>query len=357
MKLAIISLKSESSRLIEKEAKNFFKQVDSLDIKDIEINIDSKNTEVLYKTKPLENYDCIYCRGSYKYATLLRSLTYALNKECYMPLSPESFTTGHDKFLTLVCLQKNNINVPRTYLTAKTSAAKKLIEKIHYPAIIKIPSGTHGKGIMFADSIESAKSILDALEVFKQPYIIQEYIETKSTDIRAFVIGDKVVCSMKRIAAKHELRANIHSGGNGEPLILDEESKEIAIKSAKAINAEICGVDILQGANKKPVVIEVNISPGLQGITKVTKKNVALEIARFLHETSKDFKKAKKSHEYNNVLKELDIDKKHEVITNLNLKAGIIKIPESITKLSELKPDDEVKISVKKNLIRIKKEE
>ena len=357
MKLAIISLKSESSRLIENEAKNFFKQVDSLDIKDIEINIDSKNTEVLYKSKPLEDYDCIYCRGSHKYATLLRSLTHALNKESYMPLSPESFTIGHDKFLTLICLQKNNINVPRTYLAAKTSAAKKLVEQIHYPAIIKIPSGTHGKGVMFADSIESAKSILDALEVFKQPYIIQEYSETKSTDIRAFVIGDKVICSMKRKAGKNELRANIHAGGNGEPLNLDEESKEIAIKSAKAIGAEMCGVDILKGANKKPVVIEVNVSPGLQGITKVTKKNVALEITNFLYEKSKEFKKEKKSQDYNNVLKELDIGIKNEIITNLNLKAGIIKIPENITKLSKLQPDDEVKITVKKNFIKIKKEE
>lgn len=356
MKLAIISLKSESSRLIEKEAKELFKTVDFIDIRDIQIDIDSKGTKILFKSKPLENYDCIYCRGSHKYANLLRSLTYSLNKDSYIPMAPESFTIAHDKFLTLNCLRKNNISVPKTHMVAKTSTAKKIAEEIHYPAIIKIPSGTHGKGVMFADSIESAKSILDALEVFRQPYIIQEYIETRSTDIRAFVIGEKVVCSMKRRGVDNDRRANLHAGANGEPLVLDEESKELALKSAKAVNVEICGVDILKGANKKPVVIEVNISPGLQGITKVTKKNVAYEIAKYLHEKSKEFKKQKSSHEYNNVLSELNLDKKNEIITNLNMKAGIIKIPESISKLSGLKPDDEVKISVKKNFIRIKKE-
>jgi len=356
MRLAIISLKSESSKLIEKEARDLFKTVDFLDIRDIEISITAKNTEILFKSKPLERYDCIYCRGSYKYANLLRSISYTLNKEAYMPISPEAFTIAHDKFLTLNCLQKNKINVPKTHMAAKTSAAKKIIEDIYYPAIIKIPSGTHGKGVMFADSIESAKSILDALEVFRQPYMIQEYIETRSTDIRAFVIGEKVVCSMRRIGAPNDRRANLHSGANGEPLILDEESKELAIKSARAINTEICGVDILQGANKKPVVIEVNISPGLQGITKVTKKNVAYEIAKYLYEKSREFKKQEKSHDYNNVLNELDLNKKNEIITNLNMKAGIIKVPESITRLSGLKPDDEVKISVKRNFIKIKKE-
>jgi len=356
MKLAIISLKSESSKLIEKEAKELFKQVDSLDVRDIQVDINNQGTKILYKSKPLENYDCIYCRGSHKYANLLRSLTYTLNKETYLPIAPEAFTVAHDKFLTLNCLQKNKISVPKTHMAAKTSAAKRIVEDIHYPAIIKIPSGTHGKGVMFADSMESAKSILDALEIFRQPYIIQEYIETRSTDIRAFVIGDKVVCSMKRRGSNNDKRANLHAGANGEPLVLDEESKELALKSAKAINSDICGVDILQGANKKPVVIEVNISPGLQGITKVTKKNVALEIAKFLHEKSKEFKKQKSSHEYNNVLNELNLDKKDEIITNLNIKAGIIKLPESITKLSNLKPDDEVKISVKKNFIKIKKD-
>ena len=355
MKLAIISLESESSKMIAKEAENYFSKVDLLNIKDIEINVNKNTTEVLYRNKPIEKYDCIYCRGSYKYALLLRSITYALNKDVYMPLSPESFTIGHDKFLTLIKLQKNNIPVPKTYLTSTTKQAKDIIENIHYPAVLKTPSGTHGKGVMFADSIESARSMIDALEVFKQPYIIEEYVETNATDIRAFVIGEEVVASMKRKAAKGELRANIHAGAKAEYIILDYDTKQLAIKSAKAIKADICGVDILQGV--KPVVVEVNISPGIQGITKASKKNIADHIAKFLIQKTKDFKAQQKSSDYGNVLKECNIQNGKEIITNINIKAGIIKLPDIITKITKFKDEEEVIITAKEKSLKIKKYE
>ncbi|MBU2633666.1 MAG: RimK family alpha-L-glutamate ligase [Nanoarchaeota archaeon] len=353
MKLAIISLESESSKMIAEEAKNYFSQVDLLNIKEIEINVNKDGAEVLYKNEPIEKYDCVYCRGSYKYAVLLRSITHTLNKEAYMPLASESFTIGHDKFLTLIKLQKNNIPVPKTYLTATTKQAKKIIKNIHYPAILKTPSGTHGKGVMFADSPESAKSMIDALEVFKQPYIIEEYIETNATDIRAFVVGDEVVASMKRKAIKGELRANLHAGGEAQYIILDYDTKQLAIKSAKALNASICGVDILQGV--KPLILEVNISPGLQGITKISKKNIAEHIAKFLIQETKKFKQLKKSSDYNNVLKEYNIHDKKEIITNLNIKAGVIRLPSSFTQITKFKDEEDVEITVKEKFLKIKK--
>ena len=278
MKLAILSLTSISSQMVAEKAKSFFKEVDMLDIRKVEVHLgDKKGPQVIYDGKPLEEYDCIYCKGSYKYALLGRGITAALKDKCYMPLSPESFTVGHDKFLTLVNLQKEGIPMPKTYLAGTVKEAKKLIEKSHFPAIIKIPSGTHGKGVMFADSAESGKSILDALEVFKQPYIIQEYVETGATDIRVLVLGDHVVAAMQRKAQKGELRANIHSGGKGKKVKLDADTEHLAVKSANAINADICAIDVLKGL--RSYVIEVNVSPGIQGLTQATKIDIAGKIA------------------------------------------------------------------------------
>lgn len=354
MKLALISLKSKSSELIEKEAKKFFSMVDMLNLKDIEISVEDKDYGVLHQGKPIEKYDCVYCRGSHKYALLLKGISEALYGKCYMPLAPQSFTIGHDKLLTSIELQKHKVAIPKTFIAGTTKAAKSILNKIHYPAIIKIPSGTHGKGVMFADSIESGNSMLDALEVFKQPYILQEYVETGATDVRALVVGDSVIASVKRKAIRGELRANIHQGAISSPIILDYDTRKLAIKSAKALNAEICAVDLLQGV--KSLVIEVNVSPGLQGITEATKKNVAKEIVEYLYDRTKAFKQEEKSKGYDQVLKELEIGNgKKDIITNLDIKAGRIKLPEVITKITKFDSDEEVLISLHEGKLVIKK--
>ncbi len=357
MKLAIISLGGPSSISILEEAKQFFEKTDHLDIRKIQVEASDK-LKVTYENKPLEKYDCVYVRGSYKYSMLQRSITRALNSEVYMPLKPEAFTIGHDKFLTLLELIKNKIPLPKTYLAANTELAKKLLDEVNYPIIMKIPSGTQGKGVMFADSIASAKSMLDTLEVFKQPYILQEYVETNATDIRAIVVGNKVVAAMKRKAIKSELRANIHMGAQGQPYELNSDQEQIAIKSARSIGTEICGVDILD-AGGKPQVIEVNLSPGLKGITHFTKKNVAYNIAKFLAKAAQEFKASIQEKNVGNILKELEIDSKQhnkkEIIATLDIRSGIIRLPKIITNLSEFISDDEVVIEAEKDQIVIKR--
>ncbi|MCD4666627.1 RimK family alpha-L-glutamate ligase [archaeon] len=355
MKLAIISLKSKTSELIAKEATKYFSQVDFLNLKEIEVNVSTNKQEVFHQGEPLEKYDCIYCRGSYKYALLLRSITQTLNKETYMPLSPESFTVGHDKFLTLVALLNNKICIPKTYLAPNPKSAKKIIEQVHFPAIIKTQSGTHGKGVMVADSLESAKTILDALEIFKQPYTIQEYIDTNATDVRVLVLGDKVLGSMKRKAAKQDIRANIHAGGKGLPYIIDYDTAKMCIKASKAVGAEICAIDILEG--KENYVIEANISPGLQGISETTKENLYKQVAEYLYKRTKEFKDSKDSKQYKDVLSNLNIEKdgQKEILTNLDIKLGKIRIPEVVNKIAKFDEDEEIIIVATKGCIKIKK--
>jgi len=191
------------------------------------------------------------------------------------------------------------------------------------------------------------------MDILKQPYIIQEFIDTDSTDIRAIVAGNKVIAAMKRKAKKQEIRANFHLGGICEKYEMDYDSEQIAINAAKAVGADICAVDILEG--KTSSVIEVNLSPGLVGISKATKKDIPRLVAKSLFKKAKEYKEKEKGENYNNILKELDINKEKEIITNLNIKAEIIKLPSIFTKITDFNTKDEVTILAKKGKLTIKK--
>src|SRR3989344_5314062 len=288
MKSAVMSLGSKSSLMIMKAMKNYFDSVDNIDLRDVEVNLGGGKLDVMYEGRAVPQYSCIYARGSFRYSTLLRAVTRTLYRSSFMPIKAETFTLGHDKLLTHLALQHFSIPMPTTYLASSTRAAKKILNGVTYPIVLKFPHGTQGKGVMFAESYAAASSMLDALFALKQPFLIQEYIETGGVDVRAIVVGDRVVASMKRRAVRGEMRANIHAGGVGEPYILDEKTKRIAIETAVSIGAEICAVDILESA-KGPLVIEANLSPGLQGITKATGVDVADKIAKYLFEKSEIF--------------------------------------------------------------------
>lgn len=353
MRFALISLGGKGSQAIAKEAKKYFDEVEEINIKKLEVRVDGDKTEILYNKSPLQEYDCVYIRGSYKYALLQRSLSFALQGKCYTPIAPETFTIAHDKFLTMLELGRLNVKMPKTYFAATTNQAKKLLEEVNYPIIMKIPSGTQGKGVMTADSLASAKSMLDTLEVFKQPYLIQEYIETNATDIRAIVAGNKVIASMKRIGRGGETRANIHQGGKGIVFELDYEAERTAVKAAKAVKADVCAVDLLEGV-KGAMVIEVNLSPGMEGITQATNKNVADLVARYLFEKTSEFKGETKNGKYKEIVKEFGMRPEKEVIMNLDIKNGRIRLPEGVTKITEFNPDDEVVMIAKKGKLTIK---
>lgn len=348
MKAAVISLGSVTSKWIVDEMKKLFDEVDDIDLKEIEVSIGPKKAEVLYKGKPLDNYDCIYARGSYAYANLLGALSTILQKTTYMPLKASSYTVGHDKILTHLKFQEHSVPQPTTYLAATAESGKKTLKKIQFPVIMKVPAGTHGKGVMFADSQESAKSIIDALALLKQPFLIQEFIETDGKDFRVIVVGDKAVAAMRRVAAKGETRSNIHAGGHGEKVTLDEKTKQVAVLAAQATKCDICAVDILPSV-KGPLVIEVNLSPGLQGITKTTGINVAKQIAEFLFEKTKQLKDTGKKA----IIKEISAEQ--EIQGKLDYRGNRILLPEVVTMASKLKESDDVTITAKKGTIEIKK--
>ena len=331
--------------------KKVFDSVDVFDIRDFEVSLGGKEPEIFYEGKPLKKeYDCIYAKGSFRYVSLLRSLTTILGKDAYMPIRPGAFTAGHDKLLTHLKLQVANIPQPKTYVVSTADAGKKLLKKVDYPLVMKLPAGTHGKGVMLADSKESASSMIDALALLKQPFLMQEYVETNGTDTRAFVVGDDVVASMQRTAAEGEKRANIHAGGSALAFELDAYTKKVALDTARAVGADICAVDMLISKGK-PVVIEINLSPGLQGITRATKINVAQKIAKFLYEESKRFK----MRQAGLAIKEVVPSK--EIITHPEFRGNRMILPEVVTTLTKLSAQDEVTITMEKGKLSLKKEE
>jgi ribosomal protein S6--L-glutamate ligase len=359
MNAAIISLGSVSSKLTFEAMKKYFDEVDFINLKNVEVNLGHTKKEnresVLVDGEPIKKYDCIYAKGSFRYNTILRAITTALKKDTYFPLVGSAYTIGHDKLLTHIKLQEIGIPMPGTYLSSSTIAAKSLLERINYPIIMKLPQGTQGKGVLFAESFPAASSILDTLTSLKQPFIIQEYIETDSTDLRAFVIGDKVVGAMKRRAVKGEKRSNIHAGGHGEKAILDSKTKKIAVSAAKALGCGICGVDILESV-KGPVVIELNLSPGLQGLMTATNDDIPDKIGKYLYEQTTTFKGGKEDVSAKQILDDIGVEKiGNEIISTLDFRGERILLPKIVTQISKIQEGTEYVISLEKNSVKIKK--
>lgn len=352
-KLGIISLGSKSSKMLAEEAKQYFEEVVLIDLKKVEIKIENEAT-ALYDGKPLVDFDCLYMRGSYKYASLLYGLTIIYKDKVFTPIEENAHIIGHNKFMTHLFLSSiPSVKMPLTYYAANISETKAFLKTLNYPMILKFPSGTHGKGVIFTQSYLSASSMLDALDVLKQPLIVQDYIDIKS-DIRVIVAGDKIVGSMKRIAKKDEIRANAHQGGDAEPFIVTPKIKQISIDVARKLKAGVCAIDLIE-SNYGPLVLEVNTSPGLQKITEVTKKNIANDIVKYLFEETKKKKSQLEKLKTKDLMSNLGISEisSRDFEGELIVKNGKIIIPEFAYKMVEFQEGLEVTYRISKNKIEI----
>lgn len=352
MRAAVLSLGSQSSNLIAQAMNKYFDIVDHLSLKNVEVAFTPEGFQVLCNGEILKDYDCIYARGSFRYASVLSSLTAALREKTYLPIHHNAFIIANDKFLTQLHFIRKKIPMPSAFIAATSSAAKKALEKLNYPVMIKLPQGTHGKGVLYAESYASASSMCDALVVLKQPFIIQEFIETSGTDIRAIVAGNKVIVAYTRTAKKGEARSGFHSGGVCKPCLLDTETEKAAVKAAKALGCGVVAVDILKGP-KGPLILEANLSPGITGITKASNINVADRIAKALYEQTRDFKLIKNKNGFDEVIKSID-KPSHEIITTLNFRGERVLLPENFVKMAEFKEDKEYLIKAKKGYVIIK---
>ncbi len=357
LKFGLISLGSVSSKMILEEAKKYFDEVELIDIRKIEIKIDKKTT-VLYDGEPLKKFDCLYMKGSYRYSNLLYGLTEIYKNKCFVPIDSNAHIIAHNKFMThLNFSQTKDLKMPGTYFASKVTESKTFLKTLNYPIILKFPTGTHGKGVIFTESAKSAISMVDALDIFKQPVLVQDYIDIKS-DIRLIIAGEKIIGSMRRIAKSDEVRANAHQGGKAEPYLPGLEIKNMAISAAKKIGAGICAVDIIE-SDYGPLILEINSSPGLQKISEVTKKNIAGEIVKYLYDETKKLKENEEKVISKNVFDETGINSigAREFNVELKINMGRIIVPDFVCKFSEFVPSENVIYKVSKGKIEIIKED
>jgi ribosomal protein S6--L-glutamate ligase len=199
-----------------------------------------------------------------------------------------AISRSRDKFRSLQLLARKGIPMPLSSFAQSPDNTADLIRMVGgAPLVIKLLEGTQGKGVVLADSHQSAVSIINAFKEMRANILVQEFIEECcGTDIRCLVIGDKVVAAIKRQAKEGEFRANVHQGGKALKVKLTPEERTIAIASAKAMGLKVAGVDLLR-SNSGPLVLEINSSPGLEGIEKATQVNIAGKIIQYIEKHAK----------------------------------------------------------------------
>ena len=195
-----------------------------------------------------------------------------------------AISRSRDKLRSQQILTKAGIDTPKTLVSRNTADIDDLIEQIGLPVIIKLATSTHGNGVVLAETKKAAKSALQAFYLYNEDgtnILLQEYVkESAGTDIRAFVVGSRVVASMKRQSLDDDFRSNLHKGGEGTSVKLTAEEKRIVVKAAKVMGLHVAGVDLMR-SERGPLVLEVNASPGF-GIEKVTGRNVAEKIIEYI---------------------------------------------------------------------------
>lgn len=293
MKIAILSNgpgNYSTKRLVE-EAKKLEHEVDVIKYKDCYVSIEEHKNEVYHKGGPIDKYDAVIPRiASHmtKYGTtIVRQLemqgVYSLSKSI-------AIARARDKLRSMQLLAKYGLPIPKTVVSRNTTDIDDLLEQLGgTPVIIKLARGTHGNGVVLAETKKAAKSVLQAFYLTNDTgtnILIQEFVkESAGTDIRAFVVGSRVVASMQRQSLDDDFRSNLHKGGVGTKIKLTDEEKKIAIKAAKAMGLSVAGVDFMR-SERGPLILEVNASPGF-GIEKVTGRNVALKMIEYAERNSK----------------------------------------------------------------------
>jgi ribosomal protein S6--L-glutamate ligase len=287
MKLAILSNgpgNYSTKRLVEEATKRGH-NVKVIKYKNCYLSLDDKHPDVYYEGEKLEKFDAILPRISNGMTRYGCAVVRQFEMQGVWTSAPSvAITRARDKLRAAQILAKYDVDTPKTLVSRNTSDIDDLLEQIGLPVIIKLATGTHGNGVILADTRKAAKSALQAFYLYNEDgtnILLQEYIkESAGTDIRAFVVGSKVVASMQRKSLNDDFRSNLHKGGEGVSIKLTDTEKKIAVRAAKAMGLHIAGVDMMR-SKRGPLILEVNASPGF-GIERVTGRNVAAPIIEYI---------------------------------------------------------------------------
>ena len=279
MKLAILSRapRAYSTQRLRTAALDRGHQVRVLDTLRFAIDLSTEQPDLFFRGKQLSSYDAILPRigASITYfgTAVVRQFE---QMDVYTPNTANGIMNSRDKLRATQILSRHNIGMPATAFVRNRADVVPAIEMVGgAPVVIKLLEGTQGIGVILAPSRKVAEAIIETLHGTNQQVLIQAFVkESKGRDIRAIVVGDRVVAAMRRVAQGDEFRSNVHRGGRVEPVELDATYQETAVRAAKIMGLRVAGVDMLEG-NDGPLVMEVNSSPGLQGIESATNLDVA----------------------------------------------------------------------------------
>ncbi len=248
-----------------------------LDTLKFAIDLQQGIPDLYYRQKVLGDYDAVLPRIgasiTYYGTAVVRQFQ---EMDVFCANTAHGITNSRDKLRSLQILSRHHIGIPRTTFVRDRKDVIPAIERVGgAPVVIKLIEGTQGIGVLLAESMNAAESIIELLQSQKQNVLVQKFVaESKGKDIRAFVVGDRVVAAMRRVAQGQEFRSNVHRGGIAESVELDEQYRETAVRAAQILGLQIAGVDMLEGKNG-PQIMEVNSSPGLEGIEASTELDVA----------------------------------------------------------------------------------
>ncbi len=287
MKIAILSngnANYSTKRLVE-EAEKRGHEVKVIKYKNCYISLDDKRPIVFYKGEELKGYDALIPRISNSMTRYGCAILRQLEMQgIWTASSSIAITRARDKLRSQQILARADVDTPKTLVSRNTTDIDELLDQIGLPVIIKLATGTHGNGVVLAETKKAAKSALQAFYLYNEDgtnILLQEYVkESAGTDIRAFVVGSQVVASMKRQSLDDDFRSNLHKGGEGTSIKLTPEEKRIAVRAAKAMGLHVAGVDLMR-SSRGALVLEVNASPGF-GIERVTGRNVAAKIIEYV---------------------------------------------------------------------------
>jgi ribosomal protein S6--L-glutamate ligase len=291
MKIALLSRnpKLYSTCRLKEAALERGHEIQVIDVLRAYMNIASHNPTIHYKGEALEGFDAVIPRigasVTFYGCSVLRQFemmgVYPLNESV-------AITRSRDKLRSLQLLSRKGIGLPITGFANRPDDIKDMIKMVGgAPLVVKLLEGTQGIGVVLAETQKAAESVIEGFMGVKANILVQEYIkEAKGADIRCFVIGGKVVAAMKRQAAAGEFRSNLHRGGSASVIRITPEERSTAVRAARIMGLNVAGVDLLR-SNHGPVVMEVNSSPGLEGIEKATGKNIADQIIQYVESNAK----------------------------------------------------------------------
>jgi ribosomal protein S6--L-glutamate ligase len=286
VKLAILSRKPGlySTRRLKEAGEQRGHEVEVIDYLRCYMNISALKPLVMYRGQPLDGIDAVIPRIGATHTFYGTAVVRQFEMMDVLSANEsQAITRSRDKFRCLQLLARNGIGLPVTGFAHSTKDVQGLINAVGgAPLVVKLLEGTQGIGVVLAETQKAAESVIEAFRGLHANILVQEYIrESGGADVRCFVVGGRVIGAMERRARPGEFRSNLHRGGTASKARLTPEERSTAVRAAKAMGLNVAGVDILR-SNHGPVVMEVNSSPGLEGIERATEIDVAGRIIEFL---------------------------------------------------------------------------